>query len=233
MIGIEDPIFHVHRAKSPKSPDTVKQKYLLVLIGIKLKPSSTASNALLSLDASNQGYDAVLRFVCTHSEFFHIHPKKVISDNDVNLMKNEDLFKHLEEVALFNHLLLNTLLPNVANSLQQSIQTCVTQQLNPTTTFVEQPSLEAKDSAVQEMINPVLHQARQQITKYRNLYKSVLREACMMLLDPPNAEGRSTIVTGQSIPRSLHPAALTPLVASQDMCSKILHVIRTTLKSEG
>ena len=71
-----------------------------------------------------------------------------------------------------------------------------------------------------------------QLSRIRKLHRVVCREAGA-LLDPPLV-GPVGIYTGTGEGmRAVHPAALTPLSASQDTCLKLLSVIRTLLRSEG
>jgi hypothetical protein len=66
---------------------------------------------------------------------------------------------------------------------------------------------------------------QQLIDRNRRLHKVVMREV-MVIMDEPSVEAED----GR---RTLHPASLNPIAASQDTCSKILSVFRTLLRGEG
>lgn len=76
-------------------------------------------------------------------------------------------------------------------------------------------------------IKKKLEMMHSSLSRFKKMYKIVCREASS-LLDPPiigPADG--------SIPKATHPASLTPLAASQDICLKLLSMMRTLLRSEG
>lgn len=69
---------------------------------------------------------------------------------------------------------------------------------------------------------------QQQLSRTRRMHRVVCREASV-LLDPPMVAGGAT---GQDM-RAAHPASLSPLAASQDVCLKLLTMLRTLLRGEG
>lgn len=72
-----------------------------------------------------------------------------------------------------------------------------------------------------------LSSVRLALDRSRRLYRVVGREVGVML-DPPVGPNR-----GSSNTQSIHPAALSPLMALQDTCLKLLSVLRTLARSEG
>ena len=86
--------------------------------------------------------------------------------------------------------------------------------------------LSSQDAASSEQLKTYL-------SRLTKLYKVVMREASS-LLDPPLITPSSLLsVSGTGAGRVVHPASLTPVMASQDCCLKILALMRTLLRSEG
>lgn len=94
----------------------------------------------------------------------------------------------------------------------------------------------------QKLLNESAEQVEltlQQLSRARKVHRVVCREASA-LLDPPFLNS----IIGRSVQKGLntssgedmrvgHPAALSPLAASQDCCMKLLNMIRTLLRTEG
>ena len=70
------------------------------------------------------------------------------------------------------------------------------------------------------------------LDRSRRVHTVVARE-CNALLDPAILESNLSLGLSSTPYRSIHPASLSPLVALQDTCMKLLNMTRTLLQSEG
>ncbi len=70
------------------------------------------------------------------------------------------------------------------------------------------------------------------LDRARRVHTIVARE-CNSLLDPAILESNLSLGLSATPYRSIHPASLSPLVALQDTCMKLLNMTRTLLQSEG
>lgn len=123
---------------------------------------------------------------------------------DIENFNNSLIVPVLEIIMMFGNVLSQLLLASSSR-------------YNEVTNFsAEKDEVKAKAEEVQFLLE-----------RSRKMHRIICRESSI-LLDPPMIGPPGGIA-----PRAVHPAALTPLSASQDTCLKLLSMLRTLLRSEG
>lgn len=85
--------------------------------------------------------------------------------------------------------------------------------------------------AIDDSKNKLVHLSAL-LDKSRRIHSIVTKE-CHALLDPAILESNLSLGLSATPYRSIHPASLSPLVALQDTCMKLLNMSRTLLQTEG
>lgn len=191
--------------------------------GPSAKPTVSCSLLCVSLHpvtaaGQQQASSAVIRILYQQPTGAAVDTARLVADR-VEMQKLRSL-----ELEMFNASLLRPLVEIVATI------GCAVMQVSSDLQRRSLMSEGAQDMAEKGRVETELSQL--QLSRIRKLHRVVCREAGA-LLDPPLV-GPVGIYTGTGEGmRAVHPAALTPLSASQDTCLKLLSVIRTLLRSEG
>jgi cell division protein FtsL len=191
--------------------------------GPSAKPTVSCSLLCVSLHpvsaaGQQQASSAVIRILYQQPTGAAVDTARLVVDR-VEMQKLRSL-----ELEMFNASLLRPLVEIVATI------GCAVMQVSSDLQRRSLVSEGAQDIAEKGRVETELSQL--QLSRIRKLHRVVCREAGA-LLDPPLV-GPVGIYTGTGEGmRAVHPAALTPLSASQDTCLKLLSVIRTLLRSEG